>query len=530
MRRRAAEWIDLRSRRGAGTPVQRVRHAVAVEVGVAARDVHPLPGRGTGAPVTAVEHAVVVRVAGEVAPGRVDRQSGGRVRAPIFPVWYAVAIAVPRAKRTGVHGEPDLRADVPLRIGATPGWGHIVRRRLQAETQAGAEPEAQSDEAAWPRLVRSERLPVTNARISDPEERRRALSQGEVNQEAAGQPAHADRGRIGQAGERVAPTRLEAELPGHEEPELAPDPESILELERVGIKGVAPDRHDFDRPAALSGERCDGDRPQQEECEKRARRGLGHPGKIPTHRPGGLRGGSLDYGLPSPIPGSADMINVNTRQGRAAVLILLLGLGLLMALAPFASGLLAAPVLYVVFGPIYARLARRLRPSVAGGLTVTAGILLILVPGSWLLALIVGQAQNVIANLVQNPHPHQVADAHHRRVRGRAGTGQVRPDGRRRYRARRLRRRRDRHPDRVQPGHRLLRALLHARDRGQRLARHPALHPLQHRQRGAASGALPGGHHLDGHRHRPHGHHPGADGRRRVRGSRGCRTPSSGAW
>ena len=53
------------------------------------------------------------------------------------------------------------------------------------------------------------------------------------------------------------------------------------------------------------------------------------------------------------------MINVNTRQGRAAVLILLLGLGLLVALAPFASGLLAAPVLYVVFGPIYARLARQ---------------------------------------------------------------------------------------------------------------------------------------------------------------------------
>jgi predicted PurR-regulated permease PerM len=97
------------------------------------------------------------------------------------------------------------------------------------------------------------------------------------------------------------------------------------------------------------------------------------------------------------------MINVNTRQGRAAVLILLLGLGLLVALAPFASGLLAAPVLYVVFGPIHAWLAKRLRPSVAAGLTVTAGILLILVPGSWLLALIVGQAQNVIANLVQNP-------------------------------------------------------------------------------------------------------------------------------
>jgi predicted PurR-regulated permease PerM len=127
---------------------------------------------------------------------------------------------------------------------------------------------------------------------------------------------------------------------------------------------------------------------------------LAHAGKIPTHLPGGLRGGSLDYGL---LPLQCRYDQRNTRQGRAAVLILLLGLGLLIALAPFASGLLAAPVLYVIFSPVYARLTKRLRPSVAAGVTVIAGILLILVPGSWLLALIVGQAQDVIANLAQNP-------------------------------------------------------------------------------------------------------------------------------
>ena len=47
------------------------------------------------------------------------------------------------------------------------------------------------------------------------------------------------------------------------------------------------------------------------------------------------------------------MIDVSTRQGRAAVLILLLGLGILVALAPFLSGLLAAPVFYVMFEPLY---------------------------------------------------------------------------------------------------------------------------------------------------------------------------------
>ena len=97
------------------------------------------------------------------------------------------------------------------------------------------------------------------------------------------------------------------------------------------------------------------------------------------------------------------MLNVNSRQGRAAVLILLLGLALLLALAPFASGLLSAPVFYVVFAPLYRRLTRRLRPSFAAGLTVIVAVLLIFVPGTWLLALIIGQAQDVIGSLVQSP-------------------------------------------------------------------------------------------------------------------------------
>ena len=97
------------------------------------------------------------------------------------------------------------------------------------------------------------------------------------------------------------------------------------------------------------------------------------------------------------------MIDVSTRQGRAAILILLLGLGILVALAPFVSGLLAAPVFYVMFQPMYGWFSRRLRPPVAGGLTVTVAVLLIVVPGSWLVTMIVGQAQDVVSHLVQNP-------------------------------------------------------------------------------------------------------------------------------
>jgi len=97
------------------------------------------------------------------------------------------------------------------------------------------------------------------------------------------------------------------------------------------------------------------------------------------------------------------MLDVNTRQGRAAVLILLLGLALLVALAPFASGILSAPVFYVVFAPLYQRLARQFRPSFAAGLTVMLAVLLIVVPGSWLLGLIIGQAQDVIGGLAYSP-------------------------------------------------------------------------------------------------------------------------------
>ena len=61
------------------------------------------------------------------------------------------------------------------------------------------------------------------------------------------------------------------------------------------------------------------------------------------------------------------MLDVDSRQGRAAIMILLLGVALLLALAPFASGLLSAPVFYVVFAPLYQRLKRRLRPSLAAG-------------------------------------------------------------------------------------------------------------------------------------------------------------------
>ena len=54
---------------------------------------------------------------------------------------------------------------------------------------------------------------------------------------------------------------------------------------------------------------------------------------------------------------------LDTKHQRAAILILLLGAALLIALAPFATGLIGIPVLYIIFSPLYRELEPRIRSS-----------------------------------------------------------------------------------------------------------------------------------------------------------------------
>ena len=56
------------------------------------------------------------------------------------------------------------------------------------------------------------------------------------------------------------------------------------------------------------------------------------------------------------------MTLLQTPRDRASVLIFVLAVLILIALAPFLSGLLGAAVLYVVFVRLYGRLERRMRP------------------------------------------------------------------------------------------------------------------------------------------------------------------------
>jgi predicted PurR-regulated permease PerM len=88
---------------------------------------------------------------------------------------------------------------------------------------------------------------------------------------------------------------------------------------------------------------------------------------------------------------------------RAALLVLLLGVAIAIAMVPYATGLLGIPVLYAIFAPAHDWLARRVSPKVAAGLVVALVLFLIVVPGVSFAGLVVNQAQQIGAGVVQSP-------------------------------------------------------------------------------------------------------------------------------
>lgn len=108
------------------------------------------------------------------------------------------------------------------------------------------------------------------------------------------------------------------------------------------------------------------------------------------------------------------MAFLDTNHQRAATLILVLGVGLVLALTPFATGLIGIPVLYVCFMPVHGWLARRTPPRIAATLVVLLALFFIVVPGVSFTGLIVTQAQQIASGVVQSPFLGKVAELHFR--------------------------------------------------------------------------------------------------------------------
>jgi predicted PurR-regulated permease PerM len=97
------------------------------------------------------------------------------------------------------------------------------------------------------------------------------------------------------------------------------------------------------------------------------------------------------------------MAFLDTKRDRAAFLIFVLGLGLAWALWPFSTGLIGAPVLYVVFAPVHRTLALRINPKLAAGLVVLLGILLVIGPGAAFVGVIANEAQDIASGVIRSP-------------------------------------------------------------------------------------------------------------------------------
>ena len=90
------------------------------------------------------------------------------------------------------------------------------------------------------------------------------------------------------------------------------------------------------------------------------------------------------------------------RQQQAAYAIVLLGIAIIVALFPFASGLLAIPVLFVVFKPVYARVRRHAQPRLAAAIVTGLGVLFLMIPLIIVAVIVAHQAQSLVAGAEQS--------------------------------------------------------------------------------------------------------------------------------
>jgi predicted PurR-regulated permease PerM len=99
---------------------------------------------------------------------------------------------------------------------------------------------------------------------------------------------------------------------------------------------------------------------------------------------------------------------LSTREQRAALIILVLGAGLVLVLWPYLSGLLGAPVLFVIFGSLHKRMAAKVGASVAALIVIFLSFVLIALPIAAAVTLLANEAggwarQLTASDLLQRP-------------------------------------------------------------------------------------------------------------------------------
>lgn len=88
--------------------------------------------------------------------------------------------------------------------------------------------------------------------------------------------------------------------------------------------------------------------------------------------------------------------SANQERLLATGIVVVLGLGLLVAVSPFTPGLIGAPVLAVVFTPLQHRLSRSISPRWAAFITLVVAICSVLIPAIAIALLIIAQAPSVL--------------------------------------------------------------------------------------------------------------------------------------
>ena len=103
----------------------------------------------------------------------------------------------------------------------------------------------------------------------------------------------------------------------------------------------------------------------------------------------------------------------DTTHQRAAWLVAILGVILIIAVAPYASGLLAAPLLFVLFRPLHVWLVPRVKSrALASAIVILAAVVTIVLPLVWMVSLLVGQAQDAATAIIKSPILQRLDNLH----------------------------------------------------------------------------------------------------------------------